>query len=258
MHYHVVTNGVRAAEPYPTATAAEAAVQAALAELRVEKQLEGYVFEEQLVTRAATLATWDDQTTRSGWQMIEAVACSAERHEPAERMSVRAELWGLSADEAGIWLINGGDAWRSGPIAADSEPHYVVEELLDEHHALGDAKIIHSTSWRAEDESVILTYVAALDCPDVRDHWPDAQLVSTALGDVVGKPAPHDADAPPLPRYVDVLLHAIRHLRFLLDYDVTAAESLSPAWRRHLQAFAPALAGMYSDAHRPEVWHRAG
>ena len=143
-------------------------------------------------------------------------------------------------------------------IAADSEPHYVVEELLDEHHALGDARIIHSTSWRAEDESIILTYVAALDCPDVPDHWPGAQMVSAALADVVGKPTPHAADGPPLPRYVDVLLHAIRHLRFLLDYDATAAGALSPAWRRHLRAFAPALAGLYSEAHQPEVWRSAG
>ena len=90
-------------------------MQAALAELRAEKQLEGYVFQEQMVTAAATLATWDDQTTRSGWQMIEAVACGAVRHEPSERMSVRAEVWGLSADEAGIWLVSGADAWRSRP-----------------------------------------------------------------------------------------------------------------------------------------------
>ena len=168
-------------------------------------------------------------------------------------MTVRAEVWGLSADDRGIWLISGGDAWRSGPIDAESDPHYAAQEILSEHNALGDAKIVHSTSWRCEDTSIMLTYVAALDCPHVHDHWPASQLVSLMLPESVGEPLTHGADQPPTPRYVDVLLHAVRHLRFLLDYDATAAAAFSPAWRSHLMAFSPALAGMYAGEHEPEV-----
>jgi len=168
-------------------------------------------------------------------------------------MTVRAEVWPLSAGRDGIHLMSGTDAWRSGPIAAETDPHWTVQEILREHDALGDVKIVHSTSWRAEDESVILTYAAALDYPDVEEHWPAAQLVSLALPEVVGPPITHAADQPPTPRYADVLLHALRHLRFLLEYDATAAAAFSPAWREHLEAFVPALAGMYDQEHAPEV-----
>jgi hypothetical protein len=258
MHYHVVINRVIGATSYPTPAAAEAASHAALSGLRDEKENQGYEFDALQITTYATLATWKDPGMLTGWQMVESMACDMSQHETQAPMSVRAEVWGLSANDAGIWLINGGDAWRSGAISEDSDPHFAVEALLDQHNALGDAKIIHSTSWRAEDTSVVLTYVAALDCPHVHDHWPGAQLVSAALADAVGTPNSHAADEAPLPRYVDVLLHAIRHLRFLLDYDATAASSFSATWRQHLMEFAPALAGMYSDAHQPEVWPQAG
>jgi hypothetical protein len=172
-------------------------------------------------------------------------------------LTVRAEVWGLSADDEGIHLISGGDAWRSDSIPADTDPHWTVQQILRSHGALDAAKIVHSTSWRAEDDSVILTYVAALDCPDVADHWPGAQLLSQALPEVVGIPLTHAADQPPTPRYVDVLLHALRHLRFLLDHDATAAAAFSEAWRMHLREFAPALAGMYAAEHVPEVLPKA-
>jgi aminoglycoside phosphotransferase len=173
-------------------------------------------------------------------------------------MTVRAEVWCLSANDEGIHLVSGSDAWRSEPIKASTDPHWAVQHILGEHDALEAAKIVHSTSWRAEDESVILTYVAALDCPDVAGHWPAAQLVSLALPEVVGNPITHAADDAPTPRYIDVLLHGLRHLRFLLEYDATAAAAFSPAWRRHLESFAPALAGMYAEEHAPEVLNRTG
>ena len=33
-----------------------------------------------------------------------------------ELMTVTVEVWPVSADEAGIWLVSGGDAWRFGPV----------------------------------------------------------------------------------------------------------------------------------------------
>jgi len=59
---------------------------------------------------------------------------------------------------------------------------------------------------------------------------------------------------PPVVRHVDVLLHALRHLRFLLDHDAAARAVLNEYWRRHLVAFAPALAGMYEREQRPVAW----
>lgn len=164
-------------------------------------------------------------------------------------MTVRVEVWALAADASGIYLICGnGDAWRSRPVSADADPHWAVEKILRKHGALGSARVIHSTSWRAEGESVMLTYVAAVECPAIREHWPAAHLVGLLLPEVVGRPLPHDADAPPVPRHIDVLLHALRHLAFLRLYDATASTALSGHWHEHLKRFEPALAGMYGQA----------
>lgn len=163
-------------------------------------------------------------------------------------MTVRAEVWALAADASGIYLICGsGDAWRSRPITADTDPHWAVQRILRKHGALGSAKVIHSTSWRAEGESVMLTYVAAVECPSILEHWPAAQLVSLLLAEgAAGRPIPHAADKPPTPRYLDVMLHALRHLAFLRLYDPAASDALSAHWHEHLRRFEPALAGMYA------------
>lgn len=258
-HYHLVTNGTRALDQFAEEADARDSQTRAVASLQAEKGAQGLQVTVTPQGRAGGLRIeWADEYL-SGWQVIEVTACTADhRGGSASPMTVRAEVWGLSADDRGIWLISGGDAWRSGPIDAESDPHYAAQEILSEHNALGDAKIVHSTSWRCEDTSIMLTYVAALDCPHVHDHWPASQLVSLMLPESVGEPLPHGADQPPTPRYVDVLLHAVRHLRFLLDYDATAAAAFSPAWRSHLMAFSPALAGMYAGEHEPEVMRQAG
>jgi hypothetical protein len=171
----------------------------------------------------------------------------------ANPMPVRVELWPLAADDLGIWLISGDDALRSGPVASDSEPH-AEAELLAAMHLGADvpADIYHSTSWRPDGQSVILTYVACFAPAGefVRDTWPGALPVSARMHEAVGNPPGHGAAEPPAPRYVDVLMHAIRHLRFLMDTDATASAAMTPTWRKHLAAWAPALSGMYSEPHR--------
>lgn len=164
----------------------------------------------------------------------------------ANDMYIRVEVWPVAADEAGIWLVSGEDALRSSlPVPSDSEPHAETELLL----AAGGFEpvvFLHSTSWRADGPSVILTYVAVVDTPGtVLDRWPNARPISLSLARHVGPApaAPHTA--PPAPRYIDVLLHAIRHLRFLLETDEASATAFRPQLRRHLERLAPALAGMY-------------
>jgi hypothetical protein len=42
----------------------------------------------------------------------------------SEPMAVRLEIWPVSADKTGIWLVSGDDAWRPAlPVMADTEPH---------------------------------------------------------------------------------------------------------------------------------------
>ena len=169
----------------------------------------------------------------------------------AENMPVFVEVWPLAADEKGIWLTSGDDAWRSTlAVPSDSEPHAEVELVLGAHGASQEAILIHSTSWRVDGPRLILTYVAVLYAGEiVRNRWTDARPISLRLADAVGNPTPTAPTEPPIPRYIDVLMHGIRHLRFLMDNDATAANALRNPWPNHLGSLSPALAGMYSEVH---------
>jgi hypothetical protein len=164
-------------------------------------------------------------------------------------MGITAEVWPLAADAAGIWLISGGDALRWGPVMADGDVHYEVETLLRGFGiGIPDVPVIHSTSWRPDGPAVVLTYMAVVKADGyVLETWPDAAPVTSALPAAVGKAPPHAAAEVPVPRVVDVLLHGIRHLRWLLDHDAETSAALDGNWRRHLAPLEPALATMYSE-----------
>ncbi|GAA3669076.1 hypothetical protein GCM10022224_036490 [Nonomuraea antimicrobica] len=171
-----------------------------------------------------------------------------------ETANVRVEIWPVAADGVGLWLISGLDAWRSDNVPYDTGPRDEVEIVLDTHSVSDRLRVIHSTSWRAEDGHVILTYVAAIDTPSgapVRTWWPEAAPLSPDLAPHVGKPIPTPPRGEPFPRHVDVLLHGLRHFRFLTLTDGPAREALGELWRKHLEAFAPALSGMYEYPDHP-------
>lgn len=171
-----------------------------------------------------------------------------------ENMHVRIEVWPLAADQTGIWLVSGSDAWRPAlPVPSDGDIFDEVAALLwarkggRADHL--DTLMLHSTSWRQEGSSAVHTFMAVVDVAgNVLDEWPHAQPVSLALAEAVGPPYPHGAAEAPVPRYIDVLKHGIRHLKFLLDTDDGAAETFTLPWRRHLSKLQPALAGMYRSA----------
>ena len=173
----------------------------------------------------------------------------------SEPMQIWVEVWPVAADSAGIWLVSGSDAWRADlPVMGDSEPHFDVELELSGHGVKNDVALLHSTSWRADGPRVLLTYVALLQVPGgslVRDRWPDALPIGPGLADAVGAPPTNPPAEAPMPRYIDVLLHAVRHLRFLLDTDGAARTVMDDHWRRHLEDFTPALAGMYGARRWP-------
>jgi hypothetical protein len=181
----------------------------------------------------------------------------------AEKMGVNVEVWPLAADDAGIWLISGGEPWSVGPLDADSDVHYEVEWMLFRHDIGPDdavfialppdaprADVIHSTSWRPDLGAIMLTYVAVVRTAGyVLETWPDAAPVTSALPAAVGKAPPHGAADVPVPRVIDVLLHGLRHLRFLMgpDGDAETAAALDENWIRHLAPLRPALAKMFSE-----------
>ncbi|MFC7650295.1 hypothetical protein ACFQX6_65735 [Streptosporangium lutulentum] len=165
-------------------------------------------------------------------------------------LGVKVEVWPVAADKFGIWLVSPeGDAWRSEPITSDTEPHKTVEHLLDARHEFNRVRLLHSTSWRTEQDSIVLTYIAVLGGHGsheyVPDIWPQARPLSLGLAEQVGKPIPHGPTEPPTPRYIDVLMHGVRHLRFLMDTDVHAKAGLDDCWQTHLYMLQPTLAGMY-------------
>lgn len=180
-----------------------------------------------------------------------------------ELMTVTVETWPLAADEAGIWLLSDGDAWRFGPVEAASDVHYEAELLLFKHDIdPGDAvfiqlpddtprtDVLHSTSWRPDGPTIVLTYMAVVKASGyVLETWPDAAPVTSALPAAVGKAPPHGAAEVPVPRVVDVLLHGIRHLKFLAgpDGDAETAAALDANWLRHLAPLRPRLAEMFSE-----------
>lgn len=162
-----------------------------------------------------------------------------------ETMSVIVEVWPLAADEHGIWLVSGSDAWRSSAIYSDSEPHFEVELILAGHGA-ELPNLLHSTSWRPDGQRIVLTYVAVLDGPGpALSRFPAAKPVPAELLDEVGNPVPHGAAEVPIPQYIHVLYHGLRHLRFLLDTDASARLALGSRWAKWLSEMSPALAGMY-------------
>jgi hypothetical protein len=162
-----------------------------------------------------------------------------------ESMNVVVECWPCAADRYGIWLVSGTDARRSPPIPSDSDPHFEIELLIAGRDTRSPI-VLHSTSWRPDGPTIVLTYVAVLPCEGlVRDQWAGSMPVSEELIPAVGKPIPHGAAERPIPRYVDVLLHGIRHLRFLVDTDDAARGALLGYWAEHLAQLTPGLAGMY-------------
>jgi hypothetical protein len=180
----------------------------------------------------------------------------------SELMTVTVEVWPVAADEVGIWLASGGDAWRSGPVEAAGDVHYEVQRMLFEHGISPDdaslfiqlpaaapaAGALHSTSWRPAGPTIVLTYMAVVKVSGYAvETWPTAMPVTAALPAAVGKAPPHGAAEVPVPRLVDVPLHGLRHLRLLMDYDAETSAALDENWRRHLAPLEPALFTMFSE-----------
>lgn len=170
----------------------------------------------------------------------------------SENMPVIVEGWVVAADRAGIWLVSGNDAWRTAPVPSDSGPHFELELELSGHGIGCDqVALMHSTSWRADGPQLIVAYMVVVKADDlVRGIWRDARPVTVKTADAVGKPRTHAPTEPPEPSDFHVLMHGLRHLRYLLDHDTTNAAAMGDLWRQHLAPFEPALAEMYSEPHR--------
>jgi len=165
----------------------------------------------------------------------------------AENMAVIPEVWPVAADRVGIWLACG--PLYVAPVPADSEPHFEIEMDLMARGIRDQVALMHSTSWRVDYRlgGLVATYMAVLKADDlVKGIWPGARPITLAAMETVGKPIPHAPDEAPSPSHFHVLMHGLRHLRFLIDYDPSNAAALGPFMRQHLESLTPALAGLYA------------
>lgn len=187
--------------------------------------------------------------------------------EPGEDLPLKyeaVEVFLVGADETGIWALQP-DApypWSSPPVrqlpGVLSAEHVAAQlELIQHGVDLAAVPVLHSTSWRSEPSCSVYHYLAVVDCPGtVREHWPEAKPVSPNIARVAGQPKTHGAAAPPEEvRYIDILRHAIRHLRALTDpaydeYDATITRDLPAVWFPRLEGIRPATARMFDRVHQ--------
>jgi hypothetical protein len=178
-------------------------------------------------------------------------------------LATRIELWTVAADARGIWVLHGGAVYSeplrqaANPLLNPEVAHRTVGELLEGLGAERQVRLIHSTSWRATADGILLTYVAVLGGHGqlaghgpfewVRDVWRDAIPLSPRLLKLVCNPVPHGATERPVARDIEVLTHGVRHFKMLLRTDATAAAALDDYWRFHLgdPQITETFAGLY-------------
>jgi hypothetical protein len=96
--------------------------------------------------------------------------------------------------------------------------------------ALRDVVLLHSTSWRFDRDSVILTFVAVVRDPGSMEA---AAVDRTTLA------RSGATTAPPVIAHSQVLEHAIRHLAWLAAEDSVVAETLNNDWHDILSDYVP-------------------
>jgi hypothetical protein len=168
-------------------------------------------------------------------------------------MLTYSEVWPLGADTTGIYLLSGTGPWPSDYISHQSDPMTMAEIELIQHGVTITPELPrHSTSWRIEydrhaDQNFgIYSFMVVVPIPElVYDRWPHARPIPPELADELGPAPAHPVGELPDVPYWFVLLHGLRHLRFLRDTDSDLRDKLDANWRQHLERFAPAIARMY-------------
>jgi hypothetical protein len=137
-----------------------------------------------------------------------------------------------------VWL-NGDRPELTGPCGAGP---WIIELETAEHpmetvarivrDVIGQATLVHSTSWRRDREAVILSFVAVIG-PEARGRMESAPIGRSDLARSRATAAPQRI------AYQQVLEHGLRHLAWLAREDVVVAAELTPAWHAALSAYVP-------------------
>lgn len=137
-----------------------------------------------------------------------------------------------------LTLVREGDRIvLTGPCGAAP---WLIESGRDEHPldtvrrvaaaALGDLSLLHSTSWRHERDSVVLTFVAVVADRAGMDGT-EVRRVDLARSGAT--------KAPRTIAHAQVIEHALRHLSWLATTDDTVRATLDPGWHELLAPYTP-------------------
>ena len=143
---------------------------------------------------------------------------------------VRAEVFVVTLIEGAI-ALTGPDGPRAWHIETHGQGHPMEEAGETLRGVLEDLTLFHSTSWRWDHGSVVLTFLAVI---------PDRGTMDFVLTDRADLARSGTARAPTVIGTNQVLEHALRHLSWLAKEDEVVADALDEAWRRALASYLPA------------------
>jgi len=155
--------------------------------------------------------------------------------------TVFVEIFPVFLNESGILALvpNHSKTWQI-PLPAAGHAHGHVEEELGDRGV--EAEIIHSTSWRQDGEKVVLTFLAVIRPPEeMPKGWSVMPVARSELAHSGAKTPP-----PEIPSGA-VLTHALQHLSWLYETDLTVRENLSTGWEGILASFRPMPAMSMDD-----------
>lgn len=142
---------------------------------------------------------------------------------------VQAEVLALCLGDSGIELTGpcGPAPWYI-EVGADDDPLGLAAAMVRKH--LARPLVVHSTSWRRGNGSVLLTFVAPLGRAS-RTRTTPVRRVPLARNSAAGPPCSTTV--------AQVIEHGLRHLSWLVLDDPVVANRLAGDWASALREYYP-------------------
>ncbi len=143
---------------------------------------------------------------------------------------VRAEVFVVSCIDGAI-VLTGPDGPQAWHVQTHGGDHPMDEVRAVVERAVPQLTLFHSTSWRWDHGSVVLTFLAVVP--------PAAVTAAVPIGraDLARSGATR---APAVIGSLQVLEHALRHLAWLAQEDDVVASTLDGGWHAALRGYVPA------------------
>ena len=144
---------------------------------------------------------------------------------------VQAEAFVLYLESTGVALTGpcGAEPWYID-LADGDDPVETVTRLVRAN--VGEPVVVHSTSWRAARDGVILSFAVVID----------AETAAAFESTPIGRAELARSEATKAPASIQtnqVVEHALRHLAWLAKDDPIVAERLPADWKRALDDYEP-------------------